>query len=227
MIEIIKAHHFNIHTEFVCWHLNKSLYHIIGQKCFTCKMAQIISPGDVVLFKEALHVVKSKDCLLGYGQFVLTSLDTGEDFLAFRHQIDIPDITTLTNVQDLFSDIAEPEGTSFEETPSAEPQQTASHNVEPEPSTSGLFKSVTNEDLQHLQSCMTSKSTDNQTRWVVKMMKGSYKLYFICFLLVTLSTETFICFVKYVGSNRQNKSVKFMHELQLSKNVNTKQLRRT
>ena len=193
-------------------------------------MAQIISPGDVVLFKEAPHVVKSKDCSLGCGQFVLTSHESGEGFLALRHQIDIPDITTLTNVQDLFSDIAESEGTSFVETPPAEPQQTASYNVEPEPSTSGQFKSVIDEDLQHLQSCMTSKSTDNQTRWAVKMMKGSYKFYFICFLLIILSTDMFICFAKYawfVGSNRKNKSVKFMHELQLSKNVNTKQLRRT
>ena len=156
-------------------------------------MARRVEKGDIVMYKDQLHLVdRIETSSIGCREFYVLNIVDGCSTLAYRHQLSYPDVQTLDLEQMLGVDFGQ--DLSFDDEVKREPVDPEDNSVtidgraddgstdqaadtvvemtEPAAPTP-RFKAVSEEDLVRLEAENTSKSTDRQTKWAVKILKGN------------------------------------------------------
>ena len=151
-----------------------------------------IQKGDLVLYKKNLCIVADIRNPIGFNQFDVMDFD-GKMFPAvLRQELDLCDIETFDTVEMdwlNFEEFTEKDCDSSDATATSTEQRYASggsglplatkveqfqvHSNERKPS-KNRFKQVSEQDIEMLASSTTARSTDNQTKWAVKIFKGIY-----------------------------------------------------
>ncbi len=125
-----------------------------------------VDVNDLVIVDGQLNLVQGITNKLGFNEFAVLNLETGIMKTVTKQKI-TPALTE--QVADLDSlldgDIMTPTGDDFQD-------GSTSSGSGKEPNRKRRFKDVSEEDITSLQASSTAKSTDSQTRWAVKILRG-------------------------------------------------------
>ena len=151
---------------------------------------ELLALNDLVLFRNNLCYVSSfEKNELGFNEYEVRSIETGETFKVNRIQLQRPDIIEVAQMNpnsdtgklanepwletedevtdaclmNLDDQMMESVGSNTPETPNPDPSP---------PVNPSRFKSVTETDLARLAAARTSQRTDRMTKWAVKVLKG-------------------------------------------------------
>ena len=155
-------------------------------------MSTKVGLNDLVYLKERLQIVKQVINTSGFNEFDVVDIESGQITNALRHQLTVvpcPSEADLAGVglvdsyfeEEITADVITGEQENKFST-DVSPMTTAKLTTSATPPIRERFRQVTEADLEELQAATTAKSTKNQTKWAVKILKGNLFKQFIRFI---------------------------------------------
>lgn len=146
-----------VYKENVC--LVTNIYNVLGWREF--EVTDVISGLQNRAKRQELSFAGAADVLQNFPLDAEMDMTEGLEADVVDEAADVGDVpaTTAADMSETTAEVEVPE-------PEAEPEQTSNDR----------FRHVSQADLDRLELANTCKSTDNQTKWGVKMFRGAFLL---------------------------------------------------
>ena len=130
--------------------------------------------GEIVHFKGSDHIIIAIINDLGFDTYQLMNLDTGHCTRGHIHELDKRRVHGEALILDADDDSTVGEWSGMADMTS----QTGPTNPSPPSVQSERFARLSDEELNNIAGQCTEKSTDKQTAWGVKLLRGRPNLHF-------------------------------------------------
>ena len=145
-------------------------------------MLTVYKKGEVCKFEEKDVLILAINNVLGYNRYTIINLDSGQQYCVSKHQ--------LSKLNEMYVD--EPdndmdhkqEQPAMDNIPDPQPKQVAM-DINPDPQQpesigekQGRFVKKTEQEINEIETHTKARTTHQQTKWGVKILKGIYILIF-------------------------------------------------